>query len=243
MPFGVGRQQMTAATFDALDRPPHLLIVDDDDRIRELLKRYLSQEGARVSAAGDAASARKLLDSMDFDLLILDVMMPVEDGFSLAESVRKNSKVPIVLLTARGMPEDRIRGLQIGADDYVAKPFEPAELALRINAILRRSVNGRGEAREVVTFGPFAFNGARGELSREGALVRLTEAEVTMLRILASRPGEVVSREELAKRTSNGLERSVDVQVTRLRRKVEADPRAPIYLQTVRGVGYRLAAD
>lgn len=234
---------MTAATFDALDRPPHLLLVDDDDRIRELLKRYLSQEGARVSAAGDAAGARKLLDSMDFDLLILDVMMPVEDGFSLAESVRKTSKVPIVLLTARGMPEDRIRGLQIGADDYVPKPFEPAELALRINAILRRSVSARGEAPETVTFGPFAFNGARGELSREGATVRLTEAEVAMLRVLAARPGEVVSREELAKRTSNGQERSVDVQVTRLRRKVEADPRAPVYLQTVRGVGYRLAAD
>jgi two-component system phosphate regulon response regulator OmpR len=234
---------MTAATFDALDRPPHLLLVDDDDRIRELLKRYLSQAGARVSAAGDAAGARKLLDSMDFDLLILDVMMPVEDGFSLAESVRKTSKVPIVLLTARGMPEDRIRGLQIGADDYVPKPFEPAELALRINAILRRSVNGRGEAPETVTFGPFSFNGARGELSREGATVRLTEAEVTMLRVLAARPGEVVSREELAKRTSNGQERSVDVQVTRLRRKVEVDPRAPVYLQTVRGVGYRLAAD
>jgi two-component system phosphate regulon response regulator OmpR len=234
---------MTAATFDALDRPPHLLLVDDDDRIRELLKRYLSQEGARVSAAGDAAGARKLLDSMDFDLLILDVMMPVEDGFSLAESVRRTSKVPIVLLTARGMPEDRIRGLQIGADDYVPKPFEPAELALRINAILRRSVSGRGEPPETVTFGPFAFNGARGELSREGALVRLTESEVAMLRVLAARPGEVVSREELAKRTSNGQERSVDVQVTRLRRKVEVDPRAPVYLQTVRGVGYRLAAD
>jgi two-component system phosphate regulon response regulator OmpR len=234
---------MTAATFDALDRPPHLLLVDDDDRIRELLKRYLSQAGARVSAAGDAAAARKLLDSMDFDLLILDVMMPVEDGFSLAESVRRTSKVPIVLLTARGMPEDRIRGLQIGADDYVPKPFEPAELALRINAILRRSVNGRGETPEVVTFGPFSFNGARGELSRAGATVRLTEAEVAMLRVLAARPGEVVSREELAKRTSAGLERSVDVQVTRLRRKVEVDPRAPVYLQTVRGVGYRLAAD
>src|SRR5689334_14308242 len=206
---------MTAApAFDALDRPPHLLLVDDDDRIRELLKRYLAQAGARVSAASDAAGARKLLDSMDFDLLILDVMMPVEDGFSLAESVRRTSKVPIVLLTARGMPEDRIRGLQIGADDYVPKPFEPAELALRINAILRRSVNGRGEAPETVTFGPFSFNGARGELSREGATVRLTEAEVAMLRVLAARPGEVVSREELAKRTSNGQERSVDVQVT-----------------------------
>lgn len=233
----------TAPAFDALDRPPHLLLVDDDDRIRELLKRYLAQAGARVSAAADAAGARKLLDSMDFDLLILDVMMPVEDGFSLAESVRRTSKVPIVLLTARGMPEDRIRGLQIGADDYVPKPFEPAELALRINAILRRSIAARGETPETVTFGPFAFNTARGELSREGAMVRLTEAEVAMLRVLAARPGEVVSREELAKRTSAGLERSVDVQVTRLRRKVEADPRAPVFLQTVRGIGYRLAAD
>lgn len=235
---------MTAApAFDALDRPPHLLLVDDDDRIRELLKRYLSQAGARVSAAGDAGSARRLMAAMDFDLLILDVMMPVEDGFSLAESVRKTSKVPIVLLTARGMPEDRIRGLSIGADDYVPKPFEPAELALRINAILRRTVANRGEPPETVNFGPFSFNSARGELSREGTLVRLTEAEIALLRILAARPAEVVSREELAKRTGAGLERSVDVQVTRLRRKVEADPRAPVYLQTVRGVGYRLAVD
>ena len=232
-----------APAFDALDRPPHLLLVDDDDRIRELLKRYLAQAGARVSAAPDAAGARKLLNAMDFDLLILDVMMPVEDGFSLAESVRKTSKVPIVLLTARGMPEDRIRGLSIGADDYVPKPFEPAELALRINAILRRTVASRGEAPETVAFGPFTFNTSRGELVRDGANVRLTEAEVVMLRILAARPGEVVSREELAKRTGAGLERSVDVQVTRLRRKMETDPRAPIYLQTVRGVGYRLAAD
>lgn len=235
---------MTAApAFDALDRPPHLLLVDDDDRIRELLRRYLSQAGARVSAAADAKGARSLLASMDFDLLILDVMMPVEDGFSLAESVRKTSKVPIVLLTARGMPEDRIRGLSIGADDYVPKPFEPAELALRINAILRRTVANRGEAPELVSFGPYSFNSARGELLRDSAIVRLTEAEVVLMRILAARPGDVISREDLAKRTGAGLERSVDVQVTRLRRKIEVDPRAPIYLQTVRGVGYRLAAD
>ncbi len=230
-------------TFDALDRPPHLLLVDDDDRIRELLKRYLAKEGARVSAAADADSARKLMASMDFDLLILDVMMPREDGFSLAETVRKISNVPIILLTARGMPEDRIRGLQIGADDYVPKPFEPAELALRINAILRRAVANRGEAPEIVQFGPFAFNSARGELAREGANLRLTEAEVALLRILAARPGDVVSREDLAKRTGAGLERSVDVQVTRLRRKIETDPRAPVFLQTVRGIGYRLAVD
>ena len=235
---------MTAPpAFDALDRPPHLLLVDDDDRIRDLLKRYLAQAGARVSAAGDAASARKLLASIDFDLIVLDVMMPVEDGFSLAETVRKTSTIPIILLTARGMPEDRIRGLQIGADDYVAKPFEPAELALRINAILRRAVSNRGETPEQVRFGPFTFNSARGELAREGATVRLTEAEVAMLRVLSARPGETVSREDLAKRTSAGMERSVDVQVTRLRRKIEVDPRAPVFLQTVRGVGYRLAVD
>lgn len=233
----------TAPAFDALGRQPHLLLVDDDDRIRDLLKRYLAQAGARVSAAPDAASARKLLSAMDFDLLILDVMMPVEDGFSLAESVRKTSKVPIILLTARGMPEDRIRGLSIGADDYVPKPFDPAELTLRINAILRRTVAARGEPSEAVSFGPYAFNSARGELHRDGALVRLTEAEVAMLRILAARPGDVVSREDLAKRTGANLERSVDVQVTRLRRKIEVDPRAPIYLHTVRGVGYRLAVD
>jgi two-component system phosphate regulon response regulator OmpR len=235
---------MTAApAFDALDRPPHLLIVDDDDRIRELLKRYLTQAGARVSAAPDAASAKRLLATLDFDLLILDVMMPVEDGFSLAEAVRKTSNVPIVLLTARGMPEDRIRGLQIGADDYVPKPFEPAELALRINAILRRTIANRGEPPEMISFGPFTFNASRGELTRDEQPVRLTEAEVSLLRVLAARPGDVVSREDLAKRTGAGLERSVDVQVTRIRRKIEADPRAPIFLQTVRGVGYKLAAD
>lgn len=235
---------MTASLiFDALDRPPHLLLVDDDDRIRDLLKRYLTQAGARISAAADAAGARKLLGALDFDLIVLDVMMPVEDGFSLAESVRKTSTIPIVFMTARGMPEDRIRGLQIGADDYVAKPFEPAELALRINAILRRVVTNRGEIAEQAQFGPFTFNASRGELTRDGATVRLTEAEVTMLRILSARPGGVISREELAKRTSAGMERSVDVQVTRLRRKIETDPRAPIYLQTVRGVGYRLAVD
>src|SRR5262249_6320871 len=154
--------------FDALERPPHLLLVDDDDRIRELLKRYLSQAGARVSAAPDAASARKLLTAIDFDLIVLDVMMPVEDGFSLAETVRKNSTIPIILLTARGMPEDRIRGLSIGADDYVAKPFEPAELALRINAILRRAVSNRGETPVQIKFGAYSFNAVRGELTREG---------------------------------------------------------------------------
>lgn len=234
---------MSDILFDALDRPPHLLIVDDDDRIRDLLKRYLTQGGARVSSAADADAARKLMQSFDFDLLILDVMMPKEDGFSLAESVRARSNVPIILLTARSLAEDRIKGLSIGADDYVPKPFEPEELALRINAILRRNVRSLPANTEEVRFGPFTFNLQRGDLTREGQAIRLTEAEVTMLRVLAAKGGDEISREELAKRTNAGLERSVDVQVTRLRRKIEADPRVPVFLQTVRGVGYRLAID
>ncbi|MET0181344.1 MAG: response regulator [Caulobacterales bacterium] len=234
---------MNEILFDALDRPPHLLIVDDDDRIRELLKRYLTQGGARVSSAADADAARKLMQSFDFDLLILDVMMPKEDGFSLAESVRAKSNVPIVLLTARGLAEDRIKGLSIGADDYVPKPFEPEELALRINAILRRNARNIPGNVEEIRFGPFVFNTQRGDLMREGASIRLTEAEVAMLRVLAAKGGDEISREELAKRTNAGLERSVDVQITRLRRKIEADPRAPVFLQTVRGIGYRLAID
>jgi two-component system phosphate regulon response regulator OmpR len=181
--------------------------------------------------------------AFDFDLLILDVMMPQEDGFSLAESVRRTSSVPIILLTARGMPEDRIKGLALGADDYVPKPFEPEELALRINAILRRAAMRSAEAPETVRFGPYVFNLARGDLTRDGAGVRLTEAEASLLRVLASRGGEPITREDLAKRAKAGLERSVDVQVTRLRRKIEADPRVPVFLQTVRGIGYRLAVD
>jgi len=228
---------------DALDREPHLLIVDDDARIRDLLKRFLAQRGARVSAAEDAESARKLLASFDFDLLIVDVMMPKEDGFSLAESVRRGSNVPLILLTARGEPGDRIRGLSTGADDYVPKPFEPEELALRINAILRRSAARAAPVGEDARFGPFRFHLQRGELSRDGAPIRLTEAEGLMLKVLAAKGGESLSREELAKRTGAGLERSVDVTITRLRRKIEADPRAPIFLQTVRGIGYRLAVD
>jgi two-component system phosphate regulon response regulator OmpR len=234
---------MSVPQIDALDRPAHLLLVDDDDRIRELLKKYLAQAGARISTAADAAAARKLLEAFEFDLLVLDVMMPVEDGFSLAASVRDASNVPIILLTARGMPEDRIRGLSIGADDYVAKPFEPAELAFRINAILRRIAQVRIDSPENVTFGAFAFNSARGELTRDGKTVRLTESEMAMLRVLAGKQGQPISREDLAKRTGAGLERSVDVQVTRLRRKIETDPRAPVFLQTVRGVGYRLAIE
>ncbi|MDX2234551.1 MAG: response regulator transcription factor [Hyphomonadaceae bacterium] len=235
---------MSGLAIDALQRPAHILVVDDDDRIRELLKKFLIGCGARVSAAADVDAARKFIGSFDFDLLIVDVMMPKEDGFSLLESVRRTSSVPVLLLTARGLPEDRIKGLGLGADDYVAKPFEPEELALRVNNILRRTVQrGGGDGPAEVRFGPNSFHIARGELTCNGAMIRLTEAEATLLKILALRGGETVTREELARRTSAGLERSVDVQVTRLRRKLEADPRAPIFLQTVRGIGYRLAVD
>lgn len=236
---------MTGVAIDALQRPAHILVVDDDDRIRELLKKFLIGCGARVSSAHDAHAARKFLASFDFDLLIVDVMMPKEDGFSLLESVRRGSSVPVLLLTARGLPEDRIKGLGLGADDYVPKPFEPAELALRVNNILKRTVSraGAGEGPLEVRFGPNVFNTVRGDLTCNGLAVRLTEAEATLLKILAARGGETVTREELARRTSAGQERSIDVQVTRLRRKLEVDPRAPIYLQTVRGIGYKLAVD
>jgi two-component system, OmpR family, phosphate regulon response regulator OmpR len=234
---------MTTPIVDASGQPAHILIVDDDDRIRELLKKYLTKGGARVSAAADAEAARKLLASFEFDVLILDVTMPKEDGFSLAASIRKTSQVPIVMLTARGDLEDKMKGYGAGVDDYMAKPFEPDELAAKINAILRRAFSRRAQAMEAAVFGPFLFNVQRGELSKDGSTVKLTEAETSLLKVLALKSGDPISREELARKTGAGLERSIDVQVTRLRRKIEADPRTPVFLQTVRGVGYRLALD
>ncbi len=219
----------------------HLLAVDDDDRIRNLIKRFLVGEGYGVTTARDAASARKMMQTMAFDLIILDVMMPGEDGLSLLSAIREEVDTPVILLTARDMPPDRIEGLRRGADDYVPKPFEPEELSLRIAAILRRAVP-EAPVEEVSMSGQ-VFNLKRGELRRDGRLVRLTDNEVQLLRILAERHGEPVSRQDLAQLTSAGVERTVDVQVTRLRRKIEPDPREPVHLQTVRGVGYRLAGD
>lgn len=220
----------------------HLLIVDDDDRIRALLKRYLNEHGFRTSVAGDAKQARTLMASVDFDLLILDVMMPGETGFALTKSVRAISNVPILLLTARGLPEDRIEGFELGADDYLSKPFEPRELLLRVNALLRRTQAGSLEKREL-HFGACTFALGRSELRKNGELVRLTAGEASLLKALAQKPREPISREALTELTDAGLERSIDVQVTRLRKKIEEDPRAPIYLQTVRGIGYALMAD
>ena len=219
----------------------HILVVDDDDRIRSLLKRYLQERGYRVSTAPDAKKALSTLNSLAFDLLVLDVMMPGMDGFELTEAIREQNDTPIMLLTARGESEDRIRGLSLGADDYLPKPFEPEELILRINAILRRA-RPAAAAIKRVEFGPWSYDLGREILMREGEPVRLTGGESALLSALAASAGQTVSRLSLSERTGGG-ERAVDVQVTRLRRKLENDPKEPLHLQTVRGEGYRLVGD
>jgi two-component system, OmpR family, phosphate regulon response regulator OmpR len=225
---------------DAAQR--HLLVVDDDDRIRDLLKQYLSRAGFRVTTASDAAAARKLLEMLDFDLLILDVMMPGEDGLSLTRWVRKRGATPVLILTARGLADERIEGLSQGADDYLSKPFEPQELLLRAEAILRRT-GPRTPAPRRIKLGDFDFDLERAELTRQGAPVRLTESEGQLLKLLAQNAHAPVDRLDLARDTADSTGRAVDVQVTRLRRKIETDPRNPRYLQTVRGVGYMLSPD
>jgi two-component system, OmpR family, phosphate regulon response regulator OmpR len=225
---------------DAAQR--HLLVVDDDDRIRDLLKQYLSRAGFRVTTASDAAAARKLLEMLDFDLLILDVMMPGEDGLSLTRWVRKRGATPVLILTARGLADERIEGLSQGADDYLPKPFEPQELLLRAEAILRRT-GPRTPAPRRIKLGDFDFDLERAELTCQGAPVRLTESEGQLLKLLAQNAHAPVDRLDLARDTADSTGRAVDVQVTRLRRKIETDPRNPRYLQTVRGVGYMLSPD
>ncbi|KAB2886549.1 MAG: response regulator transcription factor [Pseudorhodoplanes sp.] len=222
------------------DDAPHLLIVDDDRRIRDLLSRFLASEGYRVTTADNSAEARAKLSGLHFDLLILDVMMPGESGFELAKSLRQSSSVPILILTARHETEMRIEGLEIGADDYVAKPFEPRELSLRIANILKRAQPAAAAPVESVRFGDFLFHIGRGELRKGNEIIRLTDREREMLRVLAAQPGETVPRLALAGNDPAANERAVDVQVNRLRRKIERDPANPLFVQTVRGVGYRL---
>lgn len=229
-------QAPTAPTDDA----PHLLVVDDDRRIRDLLSRFLLNEGYRVTAAENAAQARAKLCSVSFDLLVLDVMMPGESGFDLARSIRTSSSVPILMLTARSETEDRIAGLELGADDYVPKPFEPRELSLRIANILKRAQPLPAPAQENIRFGDFVFHLGRGELRQGATVVHLTDREREMLRILAEQPGETIPRLALAGNGKAANERAVDVQVNRLRRKIERDPANPLIVQTVRGIGYRL---
>lgn len=224
------------------DDPTHILVIDDDDRIRELLNQFLVREGHAVTTAADAAIARRLFKTLSFDLAILDVMMPGEDGLSLLKSMRETGDdTPVLLLTARGQASDRIAGLKLGADDYLPKPFEPEELALRAAAILRRSHTP--EPLGEIAMSGLVFNPVSGVLFGPDGPIRLTDSEQQLLGVLAERVGEPVSRESLASGATTGTERSIDVQVTRLRRKIEPDPRNPIHLQTVRGVGYRLMPD
>jgi two-component system phosphate regulon response regulator OmpR len=222
------------------DDAPHLLVVDDDRRIRDLLSRFLSTEGYRISTADSAQTARAKLASLSFDLLILDVMMPGETGFEFARDIRKTSGVPILMLTARDAAESRITGLEIGADDYLSKPFEPRELSLRIANILKRAKPAASPPVENLRFGQFVFHIGRAELRKGDEVIRLTDREREMLSVLAATPGETVPRLALAGNGGSANERAVDVQVNRLRRKIEHDPANPLIVQTVRGIGYRL---
>lgn len=225
------------------DDAPHLLVVDDDRRIRDLLARFVAKNGYRVTLAGTAAEAWNHLKHFAFDLIILDAMMPGQSGFSFAADMRKDSDVPILMLTARASADDRVRGLEAGADDYLTKPYEPRELLLRIASILRRSAP-KAEKPEpgVIRFGAFSFNLERAELRESGTLVRLTDKEREILQILATSEG-TVSRDALGGSGLPANERTIDVQINRLRRKIERDPSNPVHLQTVRGLGYRLAVD
>jgi two-component system phosphate regulon response regulator OmpR len=222
---------------------PHLLVVDDDVRLRELLRRYLSDNGFRVTTAQDAGEARAKLAAFAFDLIVLDVMMPGESGLDLTQALRRDGRVPVLLLTAMAEPEDRVNGLELGADDYLSKPFEPRELVLRIRNVLQRRPADDPVRREL-RFGGCRFDLVRGELYRGGDPVHLTAAEAALLSALAQRAPQAVPREELALSAQfSGNVRNVDVQMTRLRRKIERDPRFPRYLQTVRGTGYALRPD
>ncbi|HUZ63920.1 MAG TPA: response regulator transcription factor [Acetobacteraceae bacterium] len=222
----------------------HILVVDDDSRLRALLSRYLLEQGFRVTVAEHAAAAREKLGFLSPDLVVLDVMMPGESGLELVEFLRRghDAALPVLLLTARGAPEDRIAGFEAGADDYLAKPFEPRELVLRIRALLRRARTAPAMAAAPVRLGPAEFDPARGELRTPAGPVRLTGGEAALLGALARKPNEVLSREEIAQALGMDElgERAIDVQVTRLRRKIETDPREPRFLHTIRGRGYVL---
>ncbi|GLQ35389.1 DNA-binding response regulator [Amylibacter marinus] len=232
-----------------IDSDAHILIVDDDERIRGLLKQFLNRNGFFVSAARDAAHARRLLLGLEFDLIVLDVMMPGEDGLTLTRSLRETLSTPILLLTAKGEASERILGLESGADDYLAKPFEPKELVLRINSILRRvpKEDSGVTPPKTMQMGSVRYDLTRGELWHDDAPVKLTATESALMRIFSANAHQPVSRaklvEDLARNGVQSQERAVDVQITRLRRKLETDPKVPRYLQTVRGAGYMLAPD
>ena len=230
------------------DLQAHLLVVDDDERIRGLLQKFLIRNGFLVSVARDAAQARRLLAGLDFDMIVLDVMMPGEDGITLTRDLRRTLTMPILLLTAKGESINKIEGFEAGADDYLVKPFEPKELLLRINAILRRvPTQTTASTPKVLHMGAVRYDMERGELWRGQDLIRLTATEAMLMRVFSAQPGIALSRDKLVGDTpvddGSGQERAVDVQITRLRRKIEDDPKSPRYLQTVRGEGYMLQPD
>ena len=225
------------------DDAPHLLVVDDDTRIRTLLREFLTSNGFRVTVANTADEARRKLEGLDFDLIVLDVMMPGESGVELTRSLRAEKDVPILMLTALSETDSRITGLEAGADDYLPKPFDPRELILRVNNILRRGGPSSTPKLEQVVFGPYTFQIARRELKRGGELLKLTDREQEILAIFAERAGETIPRHELVSGDSEVGERTIDVQINRLRRKIERDPSNPVWLQTVRGIGYRLSVE
>ncbi|MCK9992318.1 MAG: two-component system, OmpR family, phosphate regulon response regulator OmpR [Alphaproteobacteria bacterium] len=223
--------------------PPHILVVDDDTRLRKLLQKFLMEHGYRVTLAASAAEARGRMEGLAFDLTILDVMMPGEGGLTLTQFLRSRSEMPVLLLSARSETDARIAGLEAGADDYLGKPFEPKELLLRMRALLRRATPGPDATQRIIRLAGWEANLDRGDLRKGDLLVRLAPGELGLLRLLAANPGVPVSRSQLSEQTGAAQERTVDVQITRLRRKFEPDPRAPRHLQTVRGQGYVLWPD
>ncbi|ENN90942.1 response regulator [Bartonella schoenbuchensis] len=225
------------------DDAPHLLVIDDDTRIRSLLSQFLIKNGFRVSVSANADEARRQLASLDFDLLIVDVMMPGENGIDLTLSLRQTKNVPILMLTALSETDNRIHGLEAGADDYLSKPFNPRELLLRINAILRRGFSPNQSKIEQIVFGPYMFSISRRELKKRGEVIKLTDKEQEMMVIFAEHAGNTIPRHKFATGDSEISERAIDVQINRLRRKIEKDPATPIWLQTVRGVGYKLSIE
>lgn len=227
----------------SLDDAPHILVVDDDRRIRTLLSRFLSERAFRVSTAADAAEARRILAGLEFDLLVVDVMMPGESGLDFVRAISPTRTIPILMLTARAETDDRISGLEAGADDYLAKPFDPRELLLRVNNILKRGTTQPIHKVENVRFGPFSFSLVRRELRRGAEVIRLTDREQEIMTLFAHKAGETIQRQDLLADEAEVGERTVDVQINRLRRKIESDPANPLWLQTVRGIGYRLNVD
>ena len=219
---------------------PHILVVDDDDRLRALLQRYLSEHGFAVNVADSAEQAAQAMQSFHFDAMVLDIMMPGKDGLTMAREL-DGQDIPILILSAKGEPEDRIVGLEAGVDDYLTKPFEPEELVLRIKSLLKRAARQR-EVSSICHFGAFAFDPDSRMLARGDDNIDLTSTEVELLAILVNQRGRAISREELAQKCRLNSERNVDIHITRLRKKIEADPSKPVFIKTIRNIGYGLYA-